>query len=101
MGRADLTALWTVQEAAEFLGVCDRTVRDHVKDGRLPYIAVGRGVVRTKMMFDQADLRRFQAEHNPLMADEETRRRSQGEWFYLGPDLDAEMDRSRTAGVVP
>jgi excisionase family DNA binding protein len=35
--------LLSTKEAAEYLGVCDRTLREHIREGLLTYIAVGRG----------------------------------------------------------
>jgi excisionase family DNA binding protein len=52
-------SLWTMKQAAKFLGVSERTVRDHVRFGDLPYIAVGRGLSRPRKMFDPGDVRRF------------------------------------------
>ncbi|TVR12286.1 MAG: DNA-binding protein [Salinarimonadaceae bacterium] len=51
--------LLTMHEAASMIGVCERTLRDHVRDGALRYILVGRGVKRQRRMFDPADIDAF------------------------------------------
>jgi predicted DNA-binding transcriptional regulator AlpA len=48
----DATSLWTMKQTAKFLGVGERTVRDHVRFGDLLEIAVGRGLRRPRIMLD-------------------------------------------------
>lgn len=51
--------LLTIDEAAERLGICRRTLQDHVKDGAIKYISVGRGMVRRRKLFHPNDIQAF------------------------------------------
>jgi excisionase family DNA binding protein len=46
-------------EAARLLGMSARTLREHVKQGTIPFVAIGLGVVRRRRMFHPADLAGF------------------------------------------
>jgi hypothetical protein len=54
-----LPKLMTRHEAAAQLGICERTLREHMKAGSIRYISVGRGEKRPKLMFDPADIVAF------------------------------------------
>ena len=54
-----MSDLLTLEKAAEKLGICVRTLRDHVRYGEISYIVLGRGVKRRRRMFDEADLEAF------------------------------------------
>ncbi|MBF9233971.1 helix-turn-helix domain-containing protein [Microvirga sp. BT350] len=51
--------LLTMAEAADELRICERTLREHVRQGDIAYIAIGRGTHRRRRMFDQDDLTDF------------------------------------------
>ncbi|WP_166652495.1 helix-turn-helix domain-containing protein [Enterovirga rhinocerotis] len=57
-----MTKLLTPQEVADSLGITPRTLREHVRDGRLPYIPTGRGLQRERRMFHPDDVANFLAE---------------------------------------
>jgi len=61
--RARATAindgLLTMQEAAERLGVCTRTLRGHIEDGDISYVELGHGTKRKRRKFSPADLDAF------------------------------------------
>jgi excisionase family DNA binding protein len=59
MDNLGCPTLLTLAQAAEKLGVCERTVREHVKARRLRFINLGRGSKRVCMRFDPADLAAF------------------------------------------
>jgi hypothetical protein len=54
-----LERLLSMREAAEFLGICERTLREHTKSGAIAYVVVGRGSTRQHRMFHVDDLRTF------------------------------------------
>jgi hypothetical protein len=54
-----LPKLMTRHEAAAQLGICERTLREHMKAGSIRSISVGRGEIRPKLMFDPADVVAF------------------------------------------
>ena len=56
-----MTDLLTPKQVCDMLGICFRTLTNHINSGELPYILVGRGVVRKKRMFDPADIEAFKA----------------------------------------
>ncbi|MFG1376105.1 helix-turn-helix domain-containing protein [Xanthobacter autotrophicus] len=51
--------LLTMEEAAAELGISAKTLRGHVKDGQITYIAIGRGVKKPRRMFDVCDIEAF------------------------------------------
>lgn len=51
--------LLTLSEAARYVRISDRTLRAHISDGDIRYIAIGKGAKRTKKLFDPADLDAF------------------------------------------
>lgn len=51
--------LLTLGEAGKVLGEEEKTVRKHVDDGELPYIALGRGLRRIRRMIHPDDLATF------------------------------------------
>lgn len=54
-----MTKLLTMAEAAAALGISAKTLRGHVKDGQITYIATGRGTKKMRRMFDACDLEAF------------------------------------------
>ncbi|MFG1244899.1 helix-turn-helix domain-containing protein [Xanthobacter sp. DSM 14520] len=51
--------LFSVAEAAEYLGISEKTLRGHIMDGNITYILIGRGTVKKRRMFATEDLERF------------------------------------------
>src|SRR3954453_2379499 len=51
--------LLTLKQAAHALGCSERTVREHMRDGSLRYVDVGRGKQRRAPRFEKADLEEF------------------------------------------
>lgn len=51
--------LLTADQAAACLGICTRTLREHVRAGELAFIPTGRGPTRQRRMFHPADLDAF------------------------------------------
>ncbi|MEP9356000.1 helix-turn-helix domain-containing protein [Xanthobacter sp. KR7-65] len=51
--------LLNMDEAAEELGICTSTLREHVRHGEIPFISMGRGEIRKRRLFDPADLEAF------------------------------------------
>jgi excisionase family DNA binding protein len=51
--------LLTRAEAAKLLRITPEQLAEHVRDGELPYINVGRGVKRPRMRFTELDLAEF------------------------------------------
>jgi Helix-turn-helix domain len=51
--------LLTRVEAADLLKISPEQLADHVRDGELSYINVGRGLKRPRMRFTEADLAEF------------------------------------------
>lgn len=58
MALAD-TDLLDYSEAAKVLNVSVRTLRGHVRDGAIPYVAIGRGLRRPKKAFMRSDISTF------------------------------------------
>jgi excisionase family DNA binding protein len=54
-----VTGLLTVKQAAEWLQISERTLREHVVAQDLPAIPVGQGRVSRRLRFDPADLAAF------------------------------------------
>ena len=50
----------TIKQAAARLGVSERTLREHMRSGAVPYVDVGRGKVRRSPRFAPSDLQEFQ-----------------------------------------
>lgn len=59
MARETERILLTIEEAASQLGICRRTLQDHVRDGDIKYIAVGKGLKRRRRMFHPDDIVAF------------------------------------------
>ncbi|WP_188518656.1 helix-turn-helix domain-containing protein [Alsobacter metallidurans] len=53
--------LLTLDQAASVLGISAKTLRAHVDDGEIAFINVRRGLLRTRRMFDPADLDAFKS----------------------------------------
>ncbi len=53
--------LLTMEEAAQELGICTSTLREHVRHGEIPFISMGRGEKRKRRLFDPVDLQAFVA----------------------------------------
>lgn len=53
--------LLTMEEAAQELGICTSTLREHVRHGEIPYVSMGRGEKRKRRLFDPVDLQAFVA----------------------------------------
>jgi hypothetical protein len=92
----------TLDEAAAVIGVCSRTMRNHVKDGSIRPINMARkGSKRTRPRFDRADLDDFKAKRKqeakpcePPMSSAPTIRRSGTPSF--GSEVIAIADRLRS-----
>lgn len=54
-----MPTLLTMAEAARQLGICTKTLLEHVRHGEVAYISLGRGEVRKKRMFHPSDLEAF------------------------------------------
>src|ERR1700682_5852076 len=55
----DNERLLTIEEAAEFLCVCKRTVERHIRNGELAYIVMGSGRQRLRRKIHPGDLETF------------------------------------------
>ncbi|MEJ0094506.1 MAG: helix-turn-helix domain-containing protein [Methylocella sp.] len=51
--------LLTAKQAAQILCISPRMLQEHVKDGTLPRIAIGRGELRKHYAYDPADIEAF------------------------------------------
>lgn len=51
--------LFTMEQTAEQLGICVRTLRDHVRRGDLAFIEVGQGKTKPRRLFHPDDLMAF------------------------------------------
>lgn len=56
-----MSALLTMSQAATLLGMCERTLREHVRHGEIAYVQKGRGLKRPRKMFDPVDIEAFKA----------------------------------------
>lgn len=54
--------LLSLAEAASYLGICTRTLREHVKHGEIAFISVGRGDKHKRRKFHRSDLEAFIAQ---------------------------------------
>lgn len=59
MRSDDSTKLLTAAEVAAWLNCSIKIVREHVRAGDLPFIAIGRGDKRPRMRFDPRDVQRL------------------------------------------
>ena len=69
-----MSDLLTLEKAAEKLGICVRTLRDHVRYGEISYI--GWGGSETPAMFDEADLEAFKERQRRIRSRKERRKPS-------------------------
>ena len=56
---ATIPRLLTLDEAADALRICSRTLREHIRYGRLAYVSLGGGVTRQLRMIHPHDLMEF------------------------------------------
>jgi excisionase family DNA binding protein len=68
----DNERLLEISEAAAMLGVCERTVRRHIREGHLPYIAMGGGRIRLRKKIHPTDLSAFIASRRRFDACQST-----------------------------
>jgi excisionase family DNA binding protein len=54
-----VTLLLTPAAAAKVLGICEKTLREHVDAGEITYVLVGRGTKRKRRRFAEEDLAAF------------------------------------------
>ena len=52
LGQLQLKALFTVEEAATYLGLCPKTVRTHTKRGLIPHVRIGRFIKYRRVALD-------------------------------------------------
>jgi hypothetical protein len=55
--------LLDMRQAAGFLGMSERTLREHMRAGAIKYVDVGRGTQRRAPRFARQDLSEFQEKH--------------------------------------
>lgn len=53
--------IYSMEEAAQVLGISTRTLRGHIRHGEISYISVGCGVKHQRRMFHASDIEAFVA----------------------------------------